>query len=443
MKFCPFCGIATIPGDRFCQGCGALLADESVQQSSLVEAAMKPAHIIKERCIHCGNYLEPDDKFCLECGNKVEAVEEVVTATPHVVASPIQEVAAKPVCKQCGSELIEGDRYCAECGADTLSIPIAAAVPEPVVEPVVQQPIIKPPTPPTPPIEAKQVKPAPVPAPESTKAAKKPTEPIAKKVEAQEPAPAKKSKVWIVALACIVVLGGLAGVWFFVLDKGEPETAIDSTTLIAQTQPIAVEAEPTVDSAAILKAQEEANQAKQAASTPEPSKQEQAKPKSTKKDDPSKSKKDARKTTANAKKEEPKQQKTDFQVVKKTNKTPIIIYSNWNEKPVKNNPWTKTRFDLNSDVVITRIKTLHYNKGEGVPVAGTISLVDENRVTYGPWQCTAQTADDGTPSAKWVCEPNAIVPAGKYKVVNSGEDTWSWNADSDRKGFIIIEGYQK
>jgi hypothetical protein len=369
------------------------------------------------------------------------------------MAPQIQKVVAKPMCKQCGAELVEGDRFCAECGADSLATTIAASIPEPIVEPIVQQPIIQPPivqqpivqppTPQTPIIEPKQVKQAPKPIPEPAKAATKPAEPVIKAIEAEKPASAKKSKVWIAAVACIVVLGALASLWFFVLDKGVSETSVDSTTLVAQSPAVAIAETPAIDSAAILKAQEEARQANQAVQKTEPAKSEQAKPRSTKKDETAKSKKDTRKASTEAKKEDAKQQKTDFQVVKKTNKTPIIIYSNWNDKPVKNNPWTKTRFELNGTVVITRIKTLHFNKGQGVPVAGTISLVDENRVTYGPWQCTAQTADDGTPSAKWVCEPNAIVPAGKYKVVNSGEDTWSWNAESDRKGLMIVEGYQK
>jgi hypothetical protein len=325
--------------------------------------------------------------------------------------------------------LVPGDRFCAECGADTLNPQPITAAAAPIAAPV-----LSPPKPEIPRVE----KPEPKVSQKPPKPVVKPAEPISTPVAEQPAAKPKKSKWWIAVIAVVVVLGGLAATWFLVIKKDKAESTVDTMAVVAQTPQAPVVVTPTVDSASLKQAQADKDQPKQSVAQPEP-----AKPKSTKKENAAKPKKDARKATTETKKEDPKANKTDFQVVKKTNKTPIIIYSNWNDKPVKNNPWTKTRFELNGTVVITRIKTLHFNKGQGVPVAGTISLVDENRVTYGPWQCTAQTADDGTPSAKWVCEPNAIVPAGKYKVVNSGEDTWSWNSESDRKGFMIVEGYQK
>lgn len=442
MKFCPFCGVSTVAGDKFCQSCGALLADEGKPLNGPAGQSQDPTipDVLKPGCIHCGVLLEADDKFCPECGNRVDLImPPPLNDTADNLS--IQEVSSISLCKLCGAELIEGDRFCAECGAETLVNNIAT--PEPIMQPPVEpQPIFEPSPGRQTPLMT-----------ETLKTALKPSEPISQtKIEPQSNI-RKKNKLLIILFISLVVLAALVNIWFFVFDKEVSETKVDSITDIAPGQAVVVPETPSIDSAGVRKAQEEINKGGQDDFNPELTKTEKAKPLTSNKEEKAspntskkgrstKPKKDINKPTTLTNKGEPKSTKPGFEADNKSIKKPGVIYSNWNDKPVKNNPWSKTRFELKNNMVISRIKTLHYNKGAGDASVGSISIVGNKRVTYGPWPCTTQNAEDGTPSAIWVCTPNVTVPAGKYKIINTGMKTWSWNADSGKKGFIIIEGYQ-
>lgn len=71
---------------------------------------------------------------------------------------------------------------------------------------------------------------------------------------------------------------------------------------------------------------------------------------------------------------------------------------------------------------------------------GTISIVDDKRNVYGPWTCETKADKAGTPNAILICHPNMVLPAGKYKLVNSEEKTWSFNSESGKRGLAVIEG---
>jgi hypothetical protein len=60
----------------------------------------------------------------------------------------------------------------------------------------------------------------------------------------------------------------------------------------------------------------------------------------------------------------------------------------------------------------------------------------------GPWQARGVAGDDGTPNGKWICEPNERLEEGTYKIEVSDDKSWSYNGQSDKKGFVVIEGYE-
>lgn len=125
-------------------------------------------------------------------------------------------------------------------------------------------------------------------------------------------------------------------------------------------------------------------------------------------------------------------------------KKTVVLYSNWNSNlPLINNPVVgKNRLTVSEPVMITRITTYHWNFGRGDDRGGEISLTGPEN--YGPFQTKKTVAgDDGTPNAKWIFEPGVVLKPGSYRIEMPKEKkkTWSYNIDSEGKGFVIVEGY--
>ena len=86
-------------------------------------------------------------------------------------------------------------------------------------------------------------------------------------------------------------------------------------------------------------------------------------------------------------------------------------------------------------LVITLIRTYHWNDGKGTSAAGMIGLQDDARgMTIGPWQAKGEPETGGVPNAYWVAEPNIELPPGEYVVVDSDPATWSWNEETQGRG---------
>ena len=68
---CPNCGVAVIPGQKFCMEC-------------VTPIPTKPL------CSVCGAEIKPEQKFCIECGAKLTE-----TATPQNINKPIESEDAK------------------------------------------------------------------------------------------------------------------------------------------------------------------------------------------------------------------------------------------------------------------------------------------------------------------------------------------------------------
>jgi len=115
------------------------------------------------------------------------------------------------------------------------------------------------------------------------------------------------------------------------------------------------------------------------------------------------------------------------------------IFDNNNTSSVQNGPEVQTQFTISESCKITMIKTYHWNNGNGAE-PGTIKLMDETGNVYGPWNTTGDYGMGNRQNCYWICEPDIILPAGSYKVIDSDPDTWSCNAGSNNAGFVIVYG---
>ena len=115
-----------------------------------------------------------------------------------------------------------------------------------------------------------------------------------------------------------------------------------------------------------------------------------------------------------------------------------LLYDNFNIFAVSSGPPNPTVVTLAAPVRITSIANYHYFNGGVLP--GTIALRHENGTVYGPWQAAGLVGQGGVFNAYWVVWPMAELPAGTYTVVDSSPETWSWNSQSDGRGFSRIEG---
>lgn len=104
------------------------------------------------------------------------------------------------------------------------------------------------------------------------------------------------------------------------------------------------------------------------------------------------------------------------------------------------NPKTPTKFTIRNPIMIVRITTDHYNDGMGTPRGGTISIKDKSGYVLGIFKAIGRAGKNGTPSAKWVVEPNVVLDKGTYYLWDSDMTTWSKNLLGN--GFVVIEGYE-
>ena len=115
-------------------------------------------------------------------------------------------------------------------------------------------------------------------------------------------------------------------------------------------------------------------------------------------------------------------------------------WTNWNMYTVYNGPpESDTTFPISKPVRLTYIDTYHWNDGISLPSSGTIGLRDEGGKEYGPWETKGLPGQNGNENAHWIANPDVIIPAGMYTVIDSDPDTWSSNAESDYAGFSGVK----
>ena len=94
---------------------------------------------------------------------------------------------------------------------------------------------------------------------------------------------------------------------------------------------------------------------------------------------------------------------------------------------------TPTTFTVSESWLVTEIKTYHWNNGIGV-TPGTIGLMAADGTILGTWQADGLPGQGDVLNAYWVANPNIVIPAGTYTVIDSDPDTWSQNSETNGVG---------
>ena len=471
---CQKCGTRLEAEDRFCPSCGfdnQLLETEPVVEEKFTEEPTEKPLLIddvvippvalteipipelpKFTCPKCGTLLEAEERFCPGCGFdtqqlETEAVAEekfteeptdealltrdviipplVLIETPKKEIIPIDVKKPEPdtgqFCPECGTEMPAADVFCQECGYKrdgvetvTTDKQTAAFIPPPPIVPPVKVQV--------PPAVLPVVPPATLP-------------PVQTASDVESPEPKKKNKLLLVLLLLLLGLGVLGGGGYFVYKKflQNPDNAGLTTTITEEDIPTS-DIEEEMQQVDITEIDEPVETQ---ATMPEPEKKNTPPKEKTKK-------KQAEPKVKEPVKEEPAKTEGPFTVVMKeikTEKSPRSLYNNFNTEEVKSGPKGTNRIKFKKPTIITRIITFHHNNGNGAP-AGTITFEGKKNETGGPWQARNAPGSDGTENGKWICEPNARMEAGTYKIVVSDDNSWSFNGKSNRKGFVIVEGYE-
>jgi hypothetical protein len=125
------------------------------------------------------------------------------------------------------------------------------------------------------------------------------------------------------------------------------------------------------------------------------------------------------------------------------------LYNNTNTDAVSNAPTGKSAFGLTCNAHITQIETYHWNGGRGA-TPGTISLQsNQTGKVYGPFGAQGSSGSNNAPNVNWTANVSLDLPGGKgltglatfgYIVIDSDNKTWSMNAKSAYRGFVIVRG---
>ncbi len=119
----------------------------------------------------------------------------------------------------------------------------------------------------------------------------------------------------------------------------------------------------------------------------------------------------------------------------------ILIWSNFNDDPVKSGPEYAAGIPIKADtdpVLLTRIRTYHRNSGDGA-VPGTISVYDGDEPA-GTWQAAVQSADGGE-NVYWEAAAELLLlPGHTYRVKVSDNSGWNFNEASKNCGMFELYG---
>ena len=111
----------------------------------------------------------------------------------------------------------------------------------------------------------------------------------------------------------------------------------------------------------------------------------------------------------------------------------IVVLNVNNVASVQNNPSYSPVFTINEPMIITRIRTYHWNYGRGTPGPGSNGIAG-----VGSWPAAGHFGMNQTPNAEWIASPNIRLEPGAYTVTCSDQATWSHNAQSNGVGFATV-----
>jgi len=119
-----------------------------------------------------------------------------------------------------------------------------------------------------------------------------------------------------------------------------------------------------------------------------------------------------------------------------------VIFDNSIAAPVDSVPLKPIRFTLYDARTITSIQTFHWNGGQGA-TPGSIALQGKDKRLFGPWKATGVADDQGLNNAYWLVQPNTLLEAGTYTVLDSEPGTWARNPAQGNVGIVRITGQQQ
>jgi hypothetical protein len=97
-----------------------------------------------------------------------------------------------------------------------------------------------------------------------------------------------------------------------------------------------------------------------------------------------------------------------------------------------------SEFTLSASAVVTQIMTYHYG---ATKQPGTISLQHDDGTIYGPWQAAGAVGQGGVKNAYWWAQPNVVLKAGHYLVIDSDPATWSVEFATQGAGIFTLWGH--
>lgn len=119
---------------------------------------------------------------------------------------------------------------------------------------------------------------------------------------------------------------------------------------------------------------------------------------------------------------------------------PELIAEIGNILAVQNGPTQPSTFTLDAPMLMTRLRTYHWNDARG-RTPGTIALERPGGQRLGPWPAFGEPGQGGVPNANWVVEPAGVrLQPGTWRVIDSDAASWSHNAASGGAGFFALYG---
>ena len=120
-----------------------------------------------------------------------------------------------------------------------------------------------------------------------------------------------------------------------------------------------------------------------------------------------------------------------------------LIWSNFNNDPVKNPPVSYPVFPVPEDhapVLITRIRTYHWNNGSGAEPGEICAYEGNTTAALGCWQAVGRSAY-GVRNVYWEALTDLVMyPGRSYGIKVSDFDSWSCSEGSDNYGMIELYG---
>ncbi len=102
---------------------------------------------------------------------------------------------------------------------------------------------------------------------------------------------------------------------------------------------------------------------------------------------------------------------------------------------------TQPAFSISEPWQITEINNYHWNDAQG-KTPGTIALQSSDGTQYGPWQASGLPGQGGVMNAYWVVNPDIVIPAGTYTIIDSDPSTWSTNDNVGGMGMVRVRGFK-